>query len=194
MAAAGAGHDGRVHEPPAQHDVLRALLRDCGAGERRRAARPEAAHPRGAGGGGRYGALRAVVLRADDAVYGGRDQHECRAQFVGIRASAGQLPRRLCGRREGGRAGGFRLYHRRGAGAGAAHRLRAAAGAARQPDPRRAGVFPARAAVPVAGRYQNAARAAVLPALHPDSRRVLRAERLLLRRWPPRSARPRRAA
>ena len=94
------------------------------------AARPEAAHPRGAGGGGRYGALRAVVLRADDAVYGGRDQHERRAQFVGIRASAGQLPRRLCGRREGGRAGGFRLYHRRGAGAGAAHRLRAAAGAA----------------------------------------------------------------
>ena len=81
-----------------------------------------------------------------------------------------------------------------GVSAAAPVAVAAAAGAARQPDPRRAGVFPARAAVPVAGRYQNAARAAVFPALHPDSRRVLRAERLLLRRWPPRSARTRRVA
>lgn len=76
------------------------------------------------------GAVRPVVLCADDAVYGGRHQHERRAQRGGKRACAGQFPRRLCGRRGGGCAGGFRLYHRRGAGTGAAAGLRAAAGTA----------------------------------------------------------------
>lgn len=76
------------------------------------------------------GAVRPVVLCADDAVYGRRHQHERRAQRGGKRACAGQFPRRLCGRRGGGCAGGFCLYHRRGAGTGAAAGLRAAAGAA----------------------------------------------------------------
>lgn len=130
LAAAGAGHDGRVHEPSAQHAVLRGVLRAGRCAQRQKAVCRKASdfgHP---AGGGCDGAVRPVVLCADDAVYGGRHQHERRAQRGGKRACAGQFPRRLCGRRGGGCAGGFRLYHRRGAGTGAAAGLRAAAGTA----------------------------------------------------------------
>ena len=85
---------------------------------------PGSAHPRGAGGGG-VTALCALWFFVPMMQYTADGISTSVAQFVGICASAGQLPRRLCGRREGGRAGGFRLHHRRGAGAGAAHRLRA---------------------------------------------------------------------
>ena len=54
--------------------------------------------------------------------------------------------------------------------------------------------FISRAAVSVARRRSNPARTAVFSAVHPDSRRILRAERVLLRHRPARSARRQRIA